>query len=468
MPNSTFTSIEVNDFGPIRRGKIELRPLTVFTGVSNTGKSCLATLVYALAQHSVKFQRRGYIYSEELYDKIEDTNIAERTIDFKPIVADSKNRIPLEGTLAKFLDHSSSIHKKDLEIEIARTFGFQKIKQAISWKSNNDARIIVTSPSNGLSKTPSSMSINIGRKHFGYETENPEYLDIGKLNELESLRFERLQRFDQEHRRAVNLQMARFVYRVLNRRFFNANTVIYLPAGRVGLMDSFRTIVGSSIQSELDNVTIGQFQSRPLSGVLVDFLQLLTSITPTRDKRTRNGPAYRLEEELLHGSIEVVLNQLNFPYFFYKPLDTEKLLPLNLSSSMISQLAPIVLFLKVIPRKNNIIVLEEPEAHLHPMQQVRFLQEISKWTREGNKIIVTTHSEWVTEALSNLVIENKIDPKVGMKAKDIGLWQFIEGKKGTEIKESVWNVADGGFDDGFEEVGDQFLNEWTWYKGELL
>lgn len=134
---------------------------------------------------------------------------------------------------------------------------------------------------------------------------------------------------------------------------------------------------------------------------------------------------------------------------------------------MVSQLAPVVLILKEIPVKNNLIILEEPEAHLHPMQQVRFLQEIAKWVRDGNKILLTTHSEWITEALSNLVMENKIDPKVGMKAKDIGLWRFIGAPKGTEIKESVWNPGAGGYDDGFEEVGDQLLNEWTWYKGEL-
>ncbi|MDE0445997.1 MAG: hypothetical protein OXH96_04935 [Spirochaetaceae bacterium] len=40
--------IEVADFGPIRRAAVDLRPLTVFAGASNTGKSYLAKLVYAL------------------------------------------------------------------------------------------------------------------------------------------------------------------------------------------------------------------------------------------------------------------------------------------------------------------------------------------------------------------------------------------------------------------------------------
>ncbi len=40
--------LEVSDFGPIVEGRVGLRPLTVFVGPSNTGKSWLAILIYAL------------------------------------------------------------------------------------------------------------------------------------------------------------------------------------------------------------------------------------------------------------------------------------------------------------------------------------------------------------------------------------------------------------------------------------
>ena len=37
--------IEVENLGPIKRGKIELKPLTVFIGPNNTGKTYLAYLI---------------------------------------------------------------------------------------------------------------------------------------------------------------------------------------------------------------------------------------------------------------------------------------------------------------------------------------------------------------------------------------------------------------------------------------
>ena len=38
----------VENFGPIEKAEIDLRPLTVFVGESNTGKTYLAALIYAL------------------------------------------------------------------------------------------------------------------------------------------------------------------------------------------------------------------------------------------------------------------------------------------------------------------------------------------------------------------------------------------------------------------------------------
>ena len=40
--------IDVDHFGPIQRASVDMRPFTVFIGPSNTGKSYLAVLIYAL------------------------------------------------------------------------------------------------------------------------------------------------------------------------------------------------------------------------------------------------------------------------------------------------------------------------------------------------------------------------------------------------------------------------------------
>ena len=42
--------VDVEDFGPIAKASVDVRPLTVFVGPTNTGKSYLAVLLYALHQ----------------------------------------------------------------------------------------------------------------------------------------------------------------------------------------------------------------------------------------------------------------------------------------------------------------------------------------------------------------------------------------------------------------------------------
>ena len=46
--DQTKVEIAVENFGPIAEANIDLRPLTIFVGPSNTGKTYFATLVYAL------------------------------------------------------------------------------------------------------------------------------------------------------------------------------------------------------------------------------------------------------------------------------------------------------------------------------------------------------------------------------------------------------------------------------------
>ena len=65
--------VEVSNFGPIAQANVELRPMSIFVGPSNTGKSYLATLIYALHQFFGAFsglahnrETLGYLYSRRM------------------------------------------------------------------------------------------------------------------------------------------------------------------------------------------------------------------------------------------------------------------------------------------------------------------------------------------------------------------------------------------------------------------
>ena len=59
--------INVKNFGPIEKAEIDLRPLTVFVGESNTGKTYLAALIYALHQNFEGFSQFPWAGSAASY-----------------------------------------------------------------------------------------------------------------------------------------------------------------------------------------------------------------------------------------------------------------------------------------------------------------------------------------------------------------------------------------------------------------
>ena len=58
--------IEVKNFGPIAEANIDLRPLTVFVGPSNTGKTYFATLVYVCTECITVFQVQNHYFLSNL------------------------------------------------------------------------------------------------------------------------------------------------------------------------------------------------------------------------------------------------------------------------------------------------------------------------------------------------------------------------------------------------------------------
>ena len=59
-PNGRDPVLSVANFGPIVEANVALRPLTVFVGRSNTGKSYLAILIYALHRFFSDHRAVGY------------------------------------------------------------------------------------------------------------------------------------------------------------------------------------------------------------------------------------------------------------------------------------------------------------------------------------------------------------------------------------------------------------------------
>ena len=111
------------------------------------------------------------------------------------------------------------------------------------------------------------------------------------------------------------------------------------------------------------------------------------------------------------------------------------------SSAMVSELAPLVLFLRGIVRQGDLLIIEEPESHLHPGAQTKIAQTLARLVRAGVHVMITTHSNWLLQQISNLIREGELR-KQGestsesadyLKAEEVGAWRFYKDKPVTEL-----------------------------------
>jgi predicted ATPase len=178
----------------------------------------------------------------------------------------------------------------------------------------------------------------------------------------------------------------------------------YLPAARSGILQGHKALAAGLIR-KAPYVGLEPLEIPRLSGVIVEFISTLLNLPD------RKGPLYSfaqgLERELIKG--EVIARsggESPYPEIQYSFQATE--IPIHRSSSTVSELAPLVLYLKYIVEPNCVLIIEEPEAHLHPQNQRLLAKYLVRLIRKGVNLVLTTHSEFLLEQLNNFILLSRI------------------------------------------------------------
>lgn len=457
-------SLSVENFGFIETGNVELRPLTILTGESNVGKSWFATLVYALNSFTYGSKYRP---SRRLidYKLLEEDNSPEFVEDKDLWIEklETGNTIELKEEEAEVLQSYLNSQSKLLKKEINRCFGNTKFSKLIRTNSNQQITVKVEGQRSNSTSSFASIELNATKNEVKYNVRFPRKI---AFSENEDFYRKRIIRHLKRMRDDDTTYHKRFIFDDLlglfNKKFLNTSGAIYFPAGRVGLINNIRSIVSSVLQQEAEADDENNI-FRPVSGVNTDFLVSLINARQLENSESSNNFYSRLEKNLLQGRIVVKNDPFNIPYFYYQSENESDPIPLNMSSSMVSQLASIVLLLRSYGRKKRLLILEEPEAHLHPSQQVLLVNEICRWVKAGYRVLLTTHSEWLIEAVRNVLTGNAGNSNPVLRPDQVGVWNFHYNSKktGSVITEVEWDLDFGGFQAGFEETAQLLHNDWV-------
>jgi predicted ATPase len=224
----------------------------------------------------------------------------------------------------------------------------------------------------------------------------------------------------------------------------------YMPASRSGILQGHKTLAGL-IVGRASRAWLEPMEIPRLAGVVTDLIQSLLFLDPHREAE---NPAHRivefLEKEVTRGTVGLD-RRVEYPEIYYENESGRFLL--HQVSSMVSEMAPIVLFLKYLVRPGQLFIIEEPESHLDADNQRKLARAIAMLINSGVKVLITTHSDFFVNQINNLLLLSQIPARSRAARKysanevlepdNVGAYLFKTGDDGSMV-ETLEVTAESG------------------------
>ena len=484
MANQANTKISINNFGPVKDGEFELRPLTLFIGPNNSGKSYMALLVYALTQ-ALSVRHRD----EDLFELLGNTSnmgtaqITELSAWLRKVIKEGKNgnlKLPthLQENLRKNIESYVYSLTQQVEVSLQDYFIYDSVEELrkVGGRPSTlsvtvgsaDATLQLLTIKLGPKSKNCSVIIRQPKSKSGYSisVDNPTG-SLAAADLIAELAAE---------------GMPRVIWRTFLQEIgFPSQNSYYLPSARSGILQGWSIFISAVLQAVRRRGL--RYDMPSLQGVIGDFLGLLvTRLLPSQGRlwdarvsedseaRRRLKPALQLlEDRVFQGKISLSENRLEQPSLLYKSDLVQ--VPLPRASSMIAELAPLDLWLKNILEPGDLLIIDEPEAHQHPENQRMIARVLVRLMRAGITVICPTHSSLILHQISNNILISQLPEEVRRKEfpdftdddlitnEEVGVYLFDLQEDGTHIKTVPINSEFGISEDEFvrvaEAIGDQ-------------
>ena len=334
--------VRIDQLGRIRDSEILVSPLMVFSGESGLGKSYLALLCHYFFELLINTSRLNHFF-------------VDNNIDFNVLSKDFKDA----GTALE-------IKKQDLEAWLAKD-AILYLRYMLGYDGIS-GQIEITLPES----VPDTMAFTYKKELTGLVDEEEIYtiLSLGNLR----FRIQEKTQFD-ESPFAFLLRFVLIDYIFGNYQMLDSTFV--LPPSRGPILTE---------------------QIIPTTGMYSEFLSDMAGLNRIKPRPdTASEIVLKLFRTILEGEVDKEETT-----YIYTTNDAS--MPVSAAAASIREIAPLQILAKKQDVSRCAILVEEPEAHLHPLKQRMMADIIGALSHNGAIMQITTHSDYFLRRLNELIM----------------------------------------------------------------
>lgn len=334
--------VRIDQLGRIRDSEILISPLMVFSGESGLGKSYLALLCHYFFELLINTSRLNHFF----VDNNIDFNILSK--DFKDV-----------GTALE-------IKKQDLEAWMAKD-AILYLRYMLGYDGIS-GQIEITLPES----VPDTMAFTYKNELTGLVDKEEIYtiLSLGNLR----FRIQEKTQFD-ESPFAFLLRFVLIDYIFGN--YQKLDSTFVLPPSRGPILTE---------------------QIIPTTGMYSEFLNDMAGLNRIKPRPdTASEIVLKLFRTILEGEVDKEETT-----YIYTTNDAS--MPVSAAAASIREIAPLQILAKKQDVSRCAILVEEPEAHLHPLKQRMMADIIGALSHNGAIMQITTHSDYFLRRLNELIM----------------------------------------------------------------